>query len=115
MYRCYLFFSSTKGASRICNESILFRNIDAQCIKRQGSKTIIYINFQFFPETMSKAVEEKGFRVSRKKTEFMIFNFIDRNRKNVKLMLWNQEIKYVEHFMYLKTATLSSAGVDQDP
>lgn len=52
--------------------------------------------------------------LSRKKTEFIIFNFSCKKQENVKLMLKSPKIKRVGSFKYLGSVITSVANVDQN-
>lgn len=49
---------------------------------------------------LTMALGERGFRVNRKKTEFMAFNFSGGSQENVKLILGKEKIKRVENIKY---------------
>ena len=63
-------------------------------------------------ETWRKALEERGMRISRPKTQFMDFNFGQDNgqeREPVKIL--GEELQRVHHFKYLGSSVEETGGM----
>ena len=63
-------------------------------------------------ETWRKALEERGMRISRPKTQFMDFNFgqdNDQEREPVKIL--GEELQRVHHFKYLGSSVEETGGM----
>ena len=63
-------------------------------------------------ETRRKALEERGMRISRPKTQFMDFNFGQDNvqeREPVKIL--GEELQIVRHFKYLGSSVEETGGM----
>ena len=55
-------------------------------------------------QSWRKAVEERGMRVSRPKTQFMDFSFEKNAQGNRPLKILGEEVERVTHFKYLGTS-----------
>lgn len=61
-------------------------------------------------KALMKTVVEKGLKASKNETEFIILNFNDKNRENVKMMLGSRKVKSC---LYLRLTIASDASVNQ--
>ena len=62
-------------------------------------------------ESWRKALEERGMRVSRPKTQFIYFSF-EGNRTQVKIL--GEEVERVTHFKYLGTSIEEEGGMETE-
>ena len=66
-------------------------------------------------ESWRKALEERGMRVSRPKTQFMDFSFEHNAQGNQpQLKILGEEVERVTHFMYLGTSIEEEGGVETE-
>ena len=63
-------------------------------------------------ETLRKALEERGMRISRPKTKFMDFNFGQDNGQERELVkILGEELQRVHHFQYLGSIVEETGGM----
>ncbi|XP_028118391.1 uncharacterized protein LOC114315957 [Camellia sinensis] len=66
-------------------------------------------------ETWREALESKGFRISRIKTEYMKYNFSNNNNGNRgQVKIENQELPKSEHFRYLESIITIAGEIGAD-
>ena len=95
----------TERARKEAPESMLFADDIVLC----GDKDV---DMTEYLESWRKALEERGMRVSRPKTQFMDFSFgqnAQGNRPQVKIL--GEEVERVTHFKYLGTSIEEEGGM----
>ena len=98
----------TERVSKEAPESMLFADGIVLC----GDKDV---DMTEYLESWRKALEERGMRVSRPKTQFMDFSFEQNtqgNRPQVKIR--DEEVERVTHFKYLGTSIEGEGGMETD-
>ena len=98
----------TERARTEAPESMLFADDIVLC----GDKDV---DMTEYLESWRKALEERGMRVSRPKTQFMDFSFEQNaqgNRPQVKIL--GEEVERVTHFKYLGTSIEEEGGMETE-
>ena len=98
----------TERVRKEAPESMLFADDIVLC----GDKDV---DMTEYLESWRKALEERGMRVSRPKTQFMDFSFEQNaqgNRPQVKIL--GEEVERVTHFKYLGTSIEEEGGMETE-
>ena len=98
----------TERVRKEAPESMLFADDIVLC----GDKDV---DMTEYLESWRKALEERGMRVSRPKTQFMDYSFEQNaqgNRPQVKIL--GEEVERVTHFKYLGTSIEEEGGMETD-
>ena len=95
----------TERARKEAPESMLFADDIVLC----GDKDV---DMTEYLESWRKALEERGMRASRPKTQFMDFSFAQGNQPQVKIL--GEEVERVTHFKYLGTSIEEEGGMETE-